>query len=71
VITSGVEIPGHHLRFIDCSQRLLDDRQLTPPYARMPVHWSEWMYRGQRYRKPTQWIYARPRRSRSQTWDRL
>ena len=71
MIPSGVEIPGHHLRAVDGSQRPLDHRQLTPPYARVPAHWSEWMYRGQRHRKPSQWIYTRSRRSRSQTWDLL
>ena len=70
MISGGVEIPGDHLRFIDGSQRLLDHRQLTPPFARMAVHRSVRVYRGQGYRKPAQWVYARPRRGRSQAWDR-
>ena len=44
MISGGVEIPGDHLRFIDGSQRLLDHRQLTPPYVRMAVHRSVRVY---------------------------
>ena len=71
MIPGGVEIPGHHLRPVDGSQRLLDHRQLTPPGARVPAHRSDRMYRGQRHRKAAQCIDARPQRSRAQTRDRL
>ena len=41
VISGGVEIPGHHLRLIGGRQRLLDDRQLTPPSAGPPLDWGD------------------------------
>ena len=70
VISTGVEIPGHHLRLIDGSQRLLDHRSRRQ-LATRPWTGASGFTASQRHRKPAQWSYARPRRSGSQTRDRL